>query len=223
MKPAVAPPQDPESADPADPPLTAELIVHGYLQGAFPMADHADGPIHWYSPDPRAVLPIRPDDPWGQFHIPRSLAKAIRKTDLVLTRDADFAGVITGCAQPRPGDDGGTWINPEIITAYTDLHRHGLAGSVEAWRDGRLVGGVYGVCLNGAFFAESMFSREPNASKICLVHLVSHLKQQGFILLDVQFHNPHLEQFGVVEVPRDEYLALMESAVELDTHWSIST
>ena len=210
------PPPQPEPPD--DPPITAELLVNAYLQGFFPMADSARGQVGWYSPDPRAIIPVRPDDPLGGFRVRRSLAKRVRNAGFEIADDRAFREVMRACAAPRR-DGLGTWISQPLIDAYGELHDCGLAHSVEAYRDGRLVGGLYGVALGGAFFGESMFSREKDSSQVCFVHLVERLRRRGFTLLDVQFHNDHLEQFGVVEVRRKHYLELLEQAVEAKVTW----
>lgn len=200
---------------PDDPPLTPELLVRAYCMGAFPMAQQRDGAggIDWYSPDPRAVLPL--DE---RFKVRRSLAKRVRQRPFTITRDAAFEAVIDACAQPRPGAEE-TWISDDIIDAYTQLHHAGLAHSVETFDGDELVGGLYGVTLGGAYFGESMFSRRPDASQLCLVHLVEHLRQRGFQLLDVQFPNPHLAQFGLVELPREQYLQRLYEALAMEVSW----
>jgi len=213
---ADAPPPNPTPE--SDPPITAELLVHAYLQGAFPMAESAQGPIYWYSPDPRAILPIRPDDPLGTFQVRRSLAKRVRNAGFEIALDRDFEQVVRQCAAPRP-DTPGTWISEPIIQAYCELSHFDLAHSVEVYRDDRLVGGLYGVAIGSAFFGESMFSREKDASQVCLVYLVEHLRKRGFTLLDVQFRNEHINQFGVVEIPREQYMDLLSQAVESDVRW----
>jgi leucyl/phenylalanyl-tRNA--protein transferase len=161
------------------------------------------GPIYWHSPDPRAIIPI------DAFHVSRSLRQVLRRRVFVVTFNTSFERVIRACAE-RPE----TWISEEIIRIYTELHRRGYAHSLETWRAGALVGGLYGVSIGAAFFGESMFSREPNASKFALVALVKRLKEQGFVLLDSQFMNEHLRQFGAVEVPREEYLRLLHGAIQ---------
>lgn len=185
------------------PTLTPALIVHAYRQGIFPMADD-DGAIGWYCPEQRAVFPLE------AFRIPRSLAKTVRARKFELRIDGDFEGVMRAC-----GARDETWISEEIVQAYTALHRHGLAHSVEAWQDGALVGGLYGVALGGAFMGESMFSRATDASKVCLVHLVERLKARGYVLLDSQFPTPHLLRFGQALIPRREYLRQLETALRL--------
>ncbi len=210
--------------------LAPELLLRAYCQGLFPMAQsRRDRRVAWYSPDPRAILPL------DAVRFPRSLLRRVRRGDYIVTRDVAFEAVIRGCAQPRPYS-AETWINEPIIRGYTQLHQLGYAHSVEAWLDDReardggasgepspgqtqdaegrlLVGGLYGVAIGRAFFGESMFSRATDASKVCLVHLVEHLRQRGFTLLDVQFTNPHMAQFGVVEIPRMEYLRRLHEAL----------
>ena len=168
------------------------------------MADEY-GEIGWYSPDPRAVFPL------DAFHVPASLKKTMRKRPFELKVDAAFEDVVRGCAERDV-----TWISEEIVRAYTELNRAGLAHSVEAWKDGALVGGLYGVSLGGAFMGESMFSRVPDASKVCLVTLVERLRERGYVLLDSQLPTEHLARFGQIVVPRAKYLAELEKALALD-------
>ncbi len=197
--------------------LTPELLVRAYCVGAFPMADGRDGPIYWYSPDPRAVIPLDTDG----FKVPHSLQRRVRSGIYRITMDRAFEHVIRACAEPRPGAVD-TWINEKIIDTYLQLHHAGLAHSVEAWEEDqpdKPVGGLYGVALGGAYFGESMFHRQTDASKVCLVHLVEHLRARSFSLLDVQFVNPHLQQFGVIEIPRDDYLQELEHALQSDARW----
>jgi leucyl/phenylalanyl-tRNA--protein transferase len=177
--------------------LTPDLLLSAYAQGVFPMAGEYDR-IYWYDPDPRAILPLT------NFHIPRSLRRTVRKKSYDISRDKAFGEVIRACAQPARGREE-TWINEEIIEVYEQLHRLGFAHSVEVWRKDILVGGLYGVTLNALFAGESMFSRERDTSKVALVHLVAHLRRQGFVLLDIQFLTQHLERFGAVEITREEY------------------
>ena len=184
--------------------LTAEVLIRAYASGVFPMADGRDGPIHWYAPDPRAVMPL------DAFHVPRSLRQVVRKGTFEVTIDVDFPAVIGACAEREE-----TWISAVIERAYTELHRLGLAHSVETWREGRLAGGLYGVGLGGAFFGESMFSRETDASKVALVALVERLRSRGFVLLDTQFLTPHLARFGAVEIPRRQYERRLAEAIRL--------
>jgi leucyl/phenylalanyl-tRNA--protein transferase len=188
--------------------IPPELLLRAYASGVFPMAEHADDPeVFWVRPETRGVIPL------DAFHVPKSLAKTIRQGRFEIRYDHDFAGVIDGCAETGEGR-ASTWINAPIREAYLDLHRRGHCHSVEAWRDGRLVGGLYGVSLGAAFFGESMFSRERDASKVCLAHLVERLRRQGFVLLDTQFTTEHLKRFGAVDVPRRKYEKLLEQALE---------
>ena len=187
-------------------PLDPALVVRAYREGVFPMALD-DGQIGWFSPDPRGVIPLE------EFHTPARLARLVRQGRFELRIDGAFEDVMRACAA-RPDD--GTWISEEIIECYTALHRMGLAHSVEAWREGRLVGGLYGVHLGGAFFGESMFHRETDASKVALAALVDRLRRQNFRLLDVQWVTPHLATFGAVEIPRDDYLERLKLALKKD-------
>lgn len=169
-----------------------------------------DGQIRWYSPDPRGIIPLE------AFHVPARLARTMRQGRLEIRRDTAFAEVIAACAADR---EDGSWINAEIIETYRALHDRGYVHSVEAWQDGQLVGGLYGVSLRGAFFGESMFHQVTDASKVVLVGLVDHLRSRGFGLLDVQWVTPHLERFGAVEIPRREYLRRLERALGADADW----
>lgn len=187
--------------------LEPNFLLRAYAAGIFPMADE-HGRISWYSPDPRAVLEH------ADLRVSRSLRARIRQAQFTLRFDSAFEAVMRGCAAPR-GDDAGTWINDEFIRVYTILHRHGFAHSVEAWRDGRLVGGLYGVSIGGAFMGESMFSVETDAAKVCLVALVERLKTRGYVLHDTQFLTPHLARLGVREIPRAEYLQRLSAAIAL--------
>lgn len=188
--------------------LTPELLLSAYTQGIFPMA-HADG-VYWYDPDPRAIIPL------DGFHVPRRLARRVRSGRFELRVDMAFRDVMEACAAPGAGR-GSTWISPQFVEVYSALHKLGFAHSVEAWRDGRLVGGLYGVALQGLFAGESMFSHETDASKVALVHLVERLRRGGFVLLDTQFTTEHLEQFGAVEIPRREYKTLLRQALMVET------
>jgi leucyl/phenylalanyl-tRNA--protein transferase len=184
--------------------LTPELSIRAYCSGVFPMADHRDGRIGWYRPDPRAIMPL------DAFHVSRSLRRTIRRGVFQTTVNLDFAAVIAACAAREE-----TWISDEVIEAYTALHHLGLAHSVESWRGGQLVGGLYGVALGAAFFGESMFSRETEASKVALVALVERLRDLGYVLLDTQFMTSHLARFGAVEVSRMEYEWQLAAALSL--------
>ncbi|HEX8684290.1 MAG TPA: leucyl/phenylalanyl-tRNA--protein transferase [Ardenticatenaceae bacterium] len=188
--------------------LTPQLLLSAYAQGVFPMADD-DGTVYWYDPDPRAIFPL------DAFHVPRRLAQTVRQGRFEARADSDFRGVMEGCAERER-----TWISEEIIEAYTALHRLGFAHSSETWQDGRLVGGVYGVAIRGLFAGESMFSRERDASKVALVHLVERLRVGGYELFDVQYTNPHLEQFGVVEIPRRQYHRRLAAALAKEAEWT---
>ena len=181
-----------------------ELLLNAYASGYFPMADnHNTLEIHWFYPEQRGIIPLE------TFHVPQSLAKFIRKNPFEITTDTVFPEVIQSCAEREDG----TWINDTILKLYCQLHEKGFAHSVECWRNGKLAGGLYGVALGGAFFGESMFSRETNASKAALVHLVQLLKSNGYHLLDTQYVNDHLKQFGVIEIPRDDYLQRLKEAL----------
>lgn len=184
--------------------LTPEMLLQGYQIGVFPMAEDRDSEvIQWFAPDPRAVLPL------DAFHVPKTLAKLVRQNKFDVVSDRDFEGVMRACAERET-----TWISEDIIRAYVDLYEMGYGHSVECWQAGRLVGGLYGVAIGGAFFGESMFHRERDASKVALVHLVQCLRACNYVLLDTQFTTPHLEKFGVIEIPRIEYEAILDRALE---------
>ena len=187
--------------------LEPELLLQAYRNGIFPMALHEGGQIGWFSPDPRALIPL--DE---RFHIPHGLQRALKRKRFEVTFDTDFETVIRACSASH----GETWISEEIVRAYCELHRRGHAHSVEARLDGELAGGLYGVHIRGAFFGESMFHRATDASKVALVALVERLRAGGFLLLDTQWTTPHLEQFGTVEIPRPEYLKLLNAALQRD-------
>lgn len=196
--------------------LRPERLLEAYRHGIFPWYSD-DQPILWWSPDPRTVL--FPD----KLHISRSLKRSLRPGLFSVTLDRCFRDVIQHCARPRPQyPDGGTWITTEMLEAYTRLHEQGYAHSVETWKDGQLVGGLYGVALGGAFFAESMFTRESGASKVALVSLVSQLQAWGFCIIDCQQPSPHVMRFGAEEIPRREFLDHLTSALTLPErrgHW----
>jgi leucyl/phenylalanyl-tRNA--protein transferase len=182
------------------------LLVRAYAAGLFPMSME-DGEIGWFSPDPRGILPL------DAFHVPARLARVLRQGRFEVVIDRSFEAVMRACAR-RPGE--GTWISEEILDSYVALHRLGIAHSVETWRDGELVGGLYGVHLGGAFFGESMFHRATDASKVALAALVDRLQRQGFLLLDVQWVTPHLRQFGAAEISRRRYLSRLKGALAKD-------
>ena len=194
--------------------VTPDLLLRAYGCGIFPMAESADDPgIFFVEPKMRGVLPL------DAFHVPRRLARTVRSGRFELRTDTVFERVVELCAEAVP-DRPDTWINGRIRTLYTELFRMGHAHSVESWSDGALVGGLYGVSLHGAFFGESMFSRTTDASKVALVHLVERLRAGGYTLLDTQFLTGHLARFGAVEVPRDEYLELLQAALKVDARWA---
>jgi len=193
--------------------ITPELLIRAYRAGFFPMAEAREADrLYWLDPEKRGVLPLR------GFHLPRRLLRRVESGAFQVTADRDFAGVIAGCAEAAPGRED-TWINPQIEHLFTELHRRGVAHSVESWQDGRLVGGLYGVALGGAFFGESMFSRATDASKVALVHLVARLRLGGYALLDTQFVTSHLTRFGTLEVPRDRYKQALAAALEVPARW----
>lgn len=190
--------------------LSAELLVSAYASGWFPMAV-GTGDIRWFSPDPRAIMPL------DAFHTSKRLARLVRRGAFRIEINRSFADVMLGCAQAeRDPEDAGTWIDDEIFESYCALHAAGRAHSVEAWQDGKLAGGLYGVALGGAFFGESMFHAVTDASKVALVALVERLRERGFILLDTQWTTEHLEQFGAIEIPRTRYLEWLSRAIERD-------
>jgi leucyl/phenylalanyl-tRNA--protein transferase len=188
-------------------PLDPILVINAYAQGIFPMADQS-GRIRWFAPDLRAILEHE------NVCVSRSLRATLRKDVYEVRMDTDFELVMRRCAERED-----TWINESFISAYTQLHYMGLAHSVEAWKDGELVGGLYGVALGGAFMGESMFSLATDASKVCLVALVVHLKKRGYVLHDVQFWTPHLATLGVTEIPRKVYERRLKKALQLSCTW----
>lgn len=186
--------------------LTPDLLMRAYSMGVFPMSEHRDDPdIFWVDPIRRGIFPL------DEFHISRSLAKAIRRADYTVTLDADFEGVLHACAAREE-----TWINGEIHNLYMALHAKGKAHSIEVWRGDSLIGGVYGVVLGGAFFGESMFSNATNGSKIALAFLITHLRRAGFTLFDTQFITDHLASLGAIEIPRADYHKLLTWAIRQD-------
>src|SRR3954451_842736 len=193
--------------------IPSDLLVSAYASGWFPMAV-APGEIRWYSPDPRGVIPL------DTFHVPSRLARGLRSGRFQCEISRDFDGVSRACAEAdRKEGEGGTLIDAEIMERYCALHRAGLAHSVEAWQGGRLVGGVYGVALGGAFFGESMFHHVTDASKVALAALVERLRTRGHRLLDIQWVTPHLQRFGAIEIPRRRYLKMLEEALATDVEF----
>lgn len=187
--------------------LDPELLLKAYMIGVFPMAEDSDSDeLMWLKPETRGIIPL------DTFHVPRSLRKALRKTPFEFRYSTDFDGVIAGCAEAAPGRET-TWINAPIRRAYGELFRRGHCHTVEAWHEGRMVGGLYGISLGAAFFGESMFSRETDASKMCLVMLVERLRQRGYRLLDAQFITSHLARFGAIEVLRVRYEQMLADAL----------
>ncbi len=183
--------------------LEPDLLLEGYRLGVFPMAMEDDS-LEWFSPDPRAILPLDP------FHVPHALRRLGRRKPFKITINQAFSDVIQACAERKD-----TWINEEIIESYTRLHELGHAQSIEAWKENMLAGGLYGVAIGGAFFGESMFHRVTDASKIALVALVEHLRARKFVLLDTQWLTPHLQRFGGIQISRSDYLRLLRRAIDL--------
>ncbi len=195
--------------------LTPDDLLRAYANGMFPMAEQRDDPnLYLFDPEVRGVIPL------DSFHISRRLARRVRSGRFDLRIDSAFTAVVAACAEARPGRRE-TWINQKIMGLYGALHERGAAHSVESWRDGKLVGGLYGVVLGGAFFGESMFSRETDASKVALVHLIDRLRRGGFSLLDTQFLTHHLEIFGAVEIPRDEYRKRLNQALDKEASFPV--
>ncbi|MGI9509585.1 MAG: leucyl/phenylalanyl-tRNA--protein transferase [Geminicoccaceae bacterium] len=193
--------------------LTPELLLLAYASGIFPMADDREASVvQWIDPHHRGIIPLH------HYHVPRSLKKVIRQRRFQIRADTAFASVITACAECQP-DRPRTWLNDELITLYCTLHEMGYAHSVEAWSDDRLVGGVYGISLGGAFFGESMFSRARDASKVALIDLIERLNRGGYLLLDTQFVTDHLMRFGAVEIPREAYLRQLKQALEREAEF----
>ena len=184
--------------------LDPALVLRAYREGIFPMAIET-GEIAWFSPDPRGIIPL------DAVHIPSRLARVLRRGRFEIRIDQSFETVMRECADRDDAD--GTWISEEIIECYTALHRLGIAHSVEAWHEGELAGGLYGVHLGGAFFGESMFHRVTDASKVALMGLIDRMQRRSFRLLDVQWVTPHLQQFGAIEIPRADYLQSLKQAL----------
>ncbi|MGD9784298.1 MAG: leucyl/phenylalanyl-tRNA--protein transferase [Hyphomicrobiaceae bacterium] len=189
--------------------ITPQVLLKAYSCGIFPMAESADDPaLYWIEPQNRGILPLE------QAHVPRRLARTIRATPLRVRIDTDYDGVIEGCAASRPGRRS-TWINSRIRSLYRELFDLGHCHTVEVWNGDTLVGGLYGVALGGAFFGESMFSYERDASKIAMVHLIARLAAGGFTLLDTQFVTEHLRQFGTIEVDRADFQRRLDAALKV--------
>jgi leucyl/phenylalanyl-tRNA--protein transferase len=187
--------------------IPVPLLLQAYRTGFFPMGAD-DGDIRWFSPDPRGIIPL------DRFHLPKRLARVIRSARFEVRLNRSFEEVVRACGG-RVGDSG-NWINDKIIESYTELHRLGFAHSVEVCERDRLVGGLYGVSLRGAFFGESMFNHVTDASKVGLAALVDRLRERGYGLLDIQWLTPHLKRFGAIEIPRPRYLELLEASMRLD-------
>jgi leucyl/phenylalanyl-tRNA--protein transferase len=194
--------------------IPSDLLLAAYASGWFPMADD-EGTLSWYSPDPRGVLPL------DTFHASTRLRRVVRHGHFQVEVNTAFEEVVRACAvaERDPGDTG-TWISEEIVESYVALHELGYAHSVETWRGGQLVGGLYGVALGGAFFGESMFHRATDASKVALVALVDRLRARGFTLLDTQWVTAHLEQFGATEISRADYLRMLDASVRIETSFT---
>ncbi|HJP20567.1 MAG TPA: leucyl/phenylalanyl-tRNA--protein transferase [Alphaproteobacteria bacterium] len=193
--------------------LTPEIMLQAYARGIFPMAEgRRDTTLFWVDPELRGIIPL------NDFHVPKRLKRTLRQPPRV-TVDRAFQRVIENCAQPTPGRRT-TWINDEIIGLYCSLHQRGHAHSLEVWHEQTLVGGLYGLAVGGAFFGESMFSSQADASKVALVYLVARLKQGGYRLLDTQFVTPHLTTFGAIEIARDKYHAMLAEAIEASGDFS---
>jgi leucyl/phenylalanyl-tRNA--protein transferase len=192
--------------------LSTRTLLRAYAEGVFPWFNE-DDPILWWSPDPRAIFELNSgsESPHGSLHIPRRLARTIRSGKFRVTINRCFESVMAACGERR---EGGTWVTPDMLAAYCELHRIGNAHSVETWVEGELAGGVYGVAVGGLFAAESMFYRVPDGSKVALVSLIRRLRECGFTLLDVQMTTPHTERLGAINIPRPEYLRRLREAVK---------
>jgi leucyl/phenylalanyl-tRNA--protein transferase len=184
--------------------ITPEIVISGYTQGFFPMADEDDGQIYWHSPDPRAIIPF------DNVKVPRSLRQSIRKHNYQIKINQNFEEVINFCAKRDS-----TWISSLIINIYTELNIMGFAHSVECYSEDELVGGLYGISIGGAFFGESMFNKKTDAAKACFYYLIKHISNRNFILLDSQYINPFTEQLGAIEIPKSNYLKLLNKALTL--------
>ena len=189
--------------------ITLNDLILAYQNGIFPMSEDRDDPeLFWVDPNMRGILPL------DTFHIPKRLARTVRSDRFKVLVNGSFSDCIRACSTPMSGRQT-TWINDEIIELYTQLHKSGHAHSVECWQWGKLVGGLYGVSIGAAFFGESMFSLERDASKVALIHLVARLKAGGYQLLDTQFVTEHLKQFGAIEIPKAEYKARLSQAINI--------
>lgn len=190
--------------------LSPELLLSGYAQGVFPMAQSRDDPrLYWFDPELRGIIPL------DNFHISRSLARVIRRRTFTISTNTAFSAVVEGCAARED-----TWINGQLFALYDVLHRAGFAHSLEVWQDGMLAGGVFGIALGGAFFGESMFSYRTNASKVALTYLVDRLRQAGFTLCDTQYLTPHLASLGGIEIPRADYRARLAEALTVNADFN---
>ncbi len=190
--------------------LSPELLLSGYAQGVFPMAQSRDDPrLYWFDPELRGIIPL------DNFHISRSLARVIRRRTFTISTNTAFSAVVEGCAARED-----TWINGQLFALYDVLHRAGFAHSLEVWQDGMLAGGVFGIALGGAFFGESMFSARTNASKVALTYLVDRLRQTGFTLCDTQYLTPHLASLGGIEIPRADYRARLAEALTVNADFN---
>jgi leucyl/phenylalanyl-tRNA--protein transferase len=190
--------------------LSPELLLSGYAQGVFPMAQSRDDPrLYWFDPELRGIIPL------DNFHISRSLARVIRRRTFTISTNTAFSAVVEGCAARED-----TWINGQLFALYDVLHRAGFAHSLEVWQDGMLAGGVFGIALGGAFFGESMFSARTNASKVALTYLVDRLRQAGFTLCDTQYLTPHLASLGGIEIPRADYRARLAEALTVNADFN---
>jgi leucyl/phenylalanyl-tRNA--protein transferase len=196
-----------------NPAITPQIMLRAYAAGIFPMAESADDPgLFWVEPEERGVIPL------DRFHLPARLARTVRTDRFEVRVDTAFDAVIAACAEARP-ERTETWINSRIRAIFGELFALGHAHTVECWREGRLVGGLYGLSLGGAFFGESMFHRETDASKVALAHLVARLRRGGYRLLDTQFQTGHLARFGTIEIPRDAYRHLLDDALRHEGDW----
>jgi leucyl/phenylalanyl-tRNA--protein transferase len=206
---------NPKNVSPKQIKLTPEIILQAYSAGIFPMAkSRHDNELFWVDPEQRGVIPL------DGLHVSRSLKKQVRHNKFNIRYNTDFKGIIMRCAEQTKGRHE-TWINDKIIALYTQLFKEGYVQTVECWQDEELVGGLYGISLKGAFFGESMFSYEANASKIALIHLIARLNEDGFALLDTQFTTDHLISLGAIEISRSNYLDQLDKALLINTKFNI--